>query len=63
MKILIFLQCEKFPYDESYPFLLPKAYDDPDELRVKNWKDFLDGQPYKVDAQVENYSIEIQKQF
>jgi phospholipase D1/2 len=44
-------KCEKFLYNDSYPFLLPKTYDDPDELRVTNWKDFLDGQPYKVNAQ------------
>lgn len=39
-------------YNESYPFLLPKTYDDHDDLRVKDWKYFLDSQPYKVDAQV-----------
>ncbi|UJR16391.1 hypothetical protein I4U23_003294 [Adineta vaga] len=44
-------KCEKFLYNDSYPFLLPKTYDDPDELRVTNWKDFLDAPPCKVDAQ------------
>ncbi|CAF1153090.1 unnamed protein product [Adineta ricciae] len=44
-------KCEKFLYNDSYPFLLPKTYDDPDEIRVTNWKSFLDSPPYKVDAQ------------
>lgn len=46
------IQCEKFLYNDSYPFLLPKTYDDPDDLRVDNWREFLDGPPFKVDAQV-----------
>ena len=52
-----FSQCEKFLYNESYPFLLPKTYDDPEELRVTNWKEFLDGPPFKVDAQVSDDEI------
>ncbi|CAF4056400.1 unnamed protein product [Rotaria sp. Silwood2] len=44
-------KCEKFLYEESYPFLLPKTYDDPEELRVDYWKDFLDSRPFEVDAQ------------
>ncbi|CAF1019078.1 unnamed protein product [Rotaria sordida] len=44
-------KCEKFRHGESYPFLLPKTYDDPEELRVTNWKDFLDARPFEVDAQ------------
>ncbi|CAF4238897.1 unnamed protein product, partial [Adineta steineri] len=43
--------CEKFLYNDSYPFLLPKTYDDREELRVTNWKEFLDSPPYRVDAQ------------
>ena len=50
-------QCEKFLYNESYPFLLPKTYEDPEELRVSNWRDFLDGPPFKVNAQVSNDGI------
>ncbi|CAF3424732.1 unnamed protein product [Rotaria socialis] len=44
-------KCEKFLYEDSYPFLLPKTYDDPDELRVKNWAEFLEARPFEVDAQ------------
>ncbi|CAF0891625.1 unnamed protein product [Adineta steineri] len=44
-------KCEKFLYNDSYPFLLPKTYDDREELRVTNWKEFLDSPPYRVDAQ------------
>ncbi|CAF1390508.1 unnamed protein product, partial [Didymodactylos carnosus] len=42
---------EKFKYDDSYPFLLPKTYSDKDELSVKNWKKFLDSKPFQVNAQ------------
>ncbi|CAF3414576.1 unnamed protein product [Rotaria sp. Silwood1] len=44
-------KCEKFLYEESYPFLLPKTYDDAEELRVSYWKDFLESRPFEVDAQ------------
>ncbi|CAF3892149.1 unnamed protein product [Adineta steineri] len=44
-------KCEKYPNNDSYPFLLPKSYDDSEDLSVKNWREFLDGKPFKVDAQ------------
>jgi len=51
----VWFQCEKFLYNDSYPFLLPKTYDDPDDLKVPNWRDFLDSPPFKVDAQVNQF--------
>jgi hypothetical protein len=47
-----FFKCEKYLNNNSYPFLLPKSYDDEDLLIVKNWKNFLESRPFKVDAQV-----------
>jgi len=44
-------KCEKFINNDSYPFLIPKTYDDPDDLTVRNWKTFLEGNPFKVEAQ------------
>jgi hypothetical protein len=51
-------QCEKYHRNNSYPFILPKTYDDEEDLAVKNWKDFLEKKPFKVDAQV-NYSFKL----
>ncbi|CAF1500960.1 unnamed protein product [Rotaria sp. Silwood1] len=44
-------KCEKYLNNDNYPFLLPKSYDDEEDLTVKNWKDFLESRPLKVDAQ------------
>ncbi|UJR30086.1 hypothetical protein I4U23_017627 [Adineta vaga] len=44
-------KCEKKLNNASYPFLLPKSYDDEEELKVENWRDFLPSKPFKVDAQ------------
>jgi len=52
----LFFKCEKYPNNDSYPFLLPKSYDDQENLTVKNWKDFLESKPFKVDAQVNYFS-------
>ncbi|CAF1091406.1 unnamed protein product [Rotaria sordida] len=42
---------EKYLNNKSYPFLLPKTYDNKEELTVENWKEFLNSEPYKIDAQ------------
>ncbi|CAF1211187.1 unnamed protein product, partial [Adineta ricciae] len=44
-------KCEKYLDNPSYPFLLPKCYDNEEELEVKNWKEFLASKPFKVDIQ------------
>lgn len=51
-QFVVVFQCEKYLDNDSYPYLLPKSYDDDQDLTVKNWKDFLEHPPYKVDAQV-----------
>ncbi|CAF5067817.1 unnamed protein product, partial [Rotaria sp. Silwood1] len=43
--------CEKYLNNNLYPFLLPKSYDDVEDLAVENWRDFLEGQPFRVNAQ------------
>ncbi|CAF4324299.1 unnamed protein product, partial [Adineta steineri] len=42
---------EKFANDSSYSFILPKTYDDKEELTVNNWKEFLEGHPCQINAQ------------
>ncbi|CAF1256002.1 unnamed protein product [Adineta steineri] len=42
---------EKFANDSSYSFILPKTYDDKEELTVNNWKEFLKGHPCQINAQ------------
>ncbi|CAF4256278.1 unnamed protein product [Rotaria sp. Silwood2] len=42
---------EKKPKDDSYPFLLPKAYDDEQDLTIENWRNFLESRPFHVNAQ------------
>ncbi|CAF1270567.1 unnamed protein product [Rotaria sordida] len=42
---------EKYPKKDFYPFLLPKSYDDINDLPVENWKDFLESEPFRVNAQ------------
>ncbi|CAF1188578.1 unnamed protein product [Rotaria sordida] len=44
-------KCEKYLNNDHYPFLLPKSYDDEEDLTVKNWREFLQYKPFKVDAQ------------
>ncbi|CAF4116815.1 unnamed protein product, partial [Rotaria sordida] len=44
-------KCEKYLNNDHYPFLLPKSYDDEEDLTVKNWREFLQCKPFKVDAQ------------
>ncbi|CAF1309339.1 unnamed protein product [Rotaria sp. Silwood1] len=44
-------KCEKYLNNNLYPFLLPKSYDDVEDLAVENWRDFLEGQPFRVNAQ------------
>ncbi|CAF1549028.1 unnamed protein product [Rotaria magnacalcarata] len=44
-------KCEKNLENDNYPFLLPKSYDDAEDLNVRNWKDFLESKPFHVDAQ------------
>ncbi|CAF4011620.1 unnamed protein product, partial [Rotaria sp. Silwood2] len=44
-------KCEKHLKNDYYPFLLPKSYDDEEDLTVKNWKKFLEGEPFQVDTQ------------
>ncbi|CAF1304062.1 unnamed protein product [Rotaria sordida] len=44
-------KCEKYPKKDFYPFLLPKSYDDINDLPVENWKDFLESEPFRVNAQ------------
>ncbi|CAF3487840.1 unnamed protein product [Rotaria socialis] len=44
-------KCEKSLENDNYPFLLPKSYDDTEDLNVRNWKDFLESKPFHVDAQ------------
>ena len=51
-----FLKCEKYPNNNSYSFLLPKTYDDDEDLTVTNWEAFLESRPFKVDAQVSYFS-------
>ena len=41
----------KYHDDNSYPFLLPKTYDDENELNDTNWKAFLASSPFRVDVQ------------
>ena len=54
--VLLLLKCEKFLNNDSYPFLLPKSYDDVDDLNVRNWKKFLEGTPFRVNAQVSDFA-------
>jgi phosphatidylserine/phosphatidylglycerophosphate/cardiolipin synthase-like enzyme len=61
-EFIFYSQCEKYIFNDSYPFLLPKSYDDEEDLDVKNWKDFLSSKPFKVDAQV-SYSLRIVSSF
>ncbi|CAF3988017.1 unnamed protein product [Adineta steineri] len=42
---------EKFANDSSYSFILPKTYDDKEELTVNNWKEFLEGHLCQINAQ------------
>ncbi|CAF1329851.1 unnamed protein product [Adineta steineri] len=42
---------EKFVNDSSYLFILPKTYDDKEELTVNNWEEFLEGHPCQINAQ------------
>ncbi|CAF3548315.1 unnamed protein product [Rotaria sp. Silwood1] len=42
---------EKKLNNNSYPFLLPRAYDDEQDLTIKNWRDFLENKPFRVNAQ------------
>ncbi|CAF4717292.1 unnamed protein product [Rotaria sp. Silwood1] len=35
-------KCEKYLKNNLYPFLLPKSYDDVEDLAVENWRDFLE---------------------
>ncbi|CAF3979043.1 unnamed protein product, partial [Rotaria sp. Silwood2] len=42
---------EKYPKNDFYPFLLPKSYDDVEDLAVENWSDFLESEPFRVNAQ------------
>ncbi|CAF4178777.1 unnamed protein product, partial [Adineta steineri] len=42
---------EKFANDSPYSFILPKTYDDKEELTVNNWEEFLEGHPCQINAQ------------
>ncbi|CAF0790729.1 unnamed protein product, partial [Didymodactylos carnosus] len=42
---------QKYLFDDSYPFLLPKTYDNKNELIVDNWKEFLGTEPITINAQ------------
>ncbi|CAF1283973.1 unnamed protein product [Rotaria sp. Silwood1] len=42
---------QKYPENDFYPFLLPKSYDDTEDLTVENWQDFLESEPFRVNAQ------------
>ncbi|CAF1252263.1 unnamed protein product, partial [Didymodactylos carnosus] len=42
---------EKYLYDDSYPFLLPKTYNNKEELTVNNWSQFLNTKPIQINAQ------------
>ncbi|CAF5037012.1 unnamed protein product, partial [Rotaria sp. Silwood1] len=44
-------KCETYLKNDSYPFLLPKSYDDVEDLAVENWSDFLESEPFRVNAQ------------
>ncbi|CAF5002106.1 unnamed protein product, partial [Rotaria sp. Silwood1] len=46
-----FLKCETYLKNDSYPFLLPKSYDDVEDLAVENWSDFLESEPFRENAQ------------
>jgi len=37
--------------------LLPKTYDDKEELTIENWKDFLNSEPHQIDAQVSENEV------
>ncbi|CAF3843461.1 unnamed protein product [Rotaria sordida] len=43
--------CEKYLKNDLYPYLLPKSYDDVEDLTIENWKDFLESEPFRVNAQ------------
>ncbi|CAF5173218.1 unnamed protein product, partial [Rotaria sp. Silwood1] len=46
---------ETYLKNDFYPFLLPKSYDDVQDLAVENWRDFLKSEPFRVNVQVNDY--------
>ncbi|CAF3798250.1 unnamed protein product, partial [Rotaria sordida] len=44
-------KCEKYLNNDFYPYLLPKSYDDVEDLIVENSRDFLESEPHRVNAQ------------
>ncbi|CAF4919918.1 unnamed protein product, partial [Rotaria sp. Silwood1] len=45
------IKCETYLKNDFYPFLLPKSYDDVQDLAVENWRDFLKSEPFRVNVQ------------
>ncbi|CAF3793314.1 unnamed protein product, partial [Rotaria sp. Silwood1] len=45
------IKCEKYLKNDLYPYLLPKSYDDVEDLTIENWRDFLESEPFRVNAQ------------
>ncbi|CAF5076574.1 unnamed protein product, partial [Rotaria sp. Silwood1] len=43
--------CETYLKNDFYPFLLPKSYDDVQDLAVENWRNFLKSEPFRVNVQ------------
>ncbi|CAF5027830.1 unnamed protein product, partial [Rotaria sp. Silwood1] len=43
--------CETYLKNDFYAFLLPKSYDDVQDLAVENWRDFLKSEPFRVNVQ------------
>ncbi|CAF5097311.1 unnamed protein product, partial [Rotaria sp. Silwood1] len=47
----VIANCEKYLKNDLYPYLLPKSYDDVEDLTIENWRDFLESEPFRVNAQ------------
>ncbi|CAF4838455.1 unnamed protein product, partial [Rotaria sp. Silwood2] len=43
--------CERYLKNDFYSFLLLKSYNDIEDLAVENWRDFLESEPFPVNAQ------------
>lgn len=56
-KLFAFVQCEKYLEKDNNPFLFPRTYDDPEDLKVENWRSFLNDRPLQVNVQVKFVSI------